>query len=113
MQQFTASGRPLRCWAVVNFTHTPQHVVTNFVTFLVQTLRGLGVDVVNAEPVYIDASRTQDPPSVREALKNAGREAHFQAKALSGGEAMNPDMFLCVMDRVDASFYDAIKRACA
>ena len=107
-QRFSASCKPLICWSVVNFTRQD---CGPFVKFLIQTLRGLGMNIVNDAPPMIVGN--PDPQSVRTTLEGAGKQAFAQAKAKLGAKAPPPQFFLCFMDRTDASLYEAIKRACA
>lgn len=89
--EFTASGRPLSAWAVINFTDAPGHVIKKTVTALVNKLRDLGVQVPNAQPQVYQGSR--DPYLVKQMMEQAGREAF-----IASGRKTKPQLFLCFMD---------------
>ncbi|KAN0062034.1 Protein argonaute [Thecaphora frezii] len=111
--KFVNSGQNLVVWAVINFTRQPRHQLQRFVGAQIAALSGLGVKVVNREPIFFDQPST-DPASIQPTLNDVGRQAYQAGKALAGPSGpILPQLFLCIMDRVDAPFYDEIKRAAA
>ncbi|SPO38920.1 related to argonaute protein [Pseudozyma flocculosa] len=111
--RFISGGDPLIVWAVVNFSRQPENLVKRFVGAQMGKLQELGVRVINTEPPYFEQAST-DPGQIMRTLNDAGRAAYAQGKQITkGGQAVLPQLFFCIMDRVDTPFYDEIKRASA
>ncbi len=106
--KFTKSGEPLASWAVLNFSRAPMGEVQNFIGVLVNTLIGLGINVVNRQPVMhqVRGGAPFDMAArVNGELKQAGRMVWEQS-----GKKRQPQLFVCMLDTTDATLYEAIKR---
>ncbi|PWN48211.1 Piwi-domain-containing protein [Violaceomyces palustris] len=110
--RFVQGGGPLITWAVINFSNAPQQIIQHYVDAQVQSLKSMGVKVVNTKPLYLQERR--DPALVFNAMNNAGRAAYTAAKTMVGNKRPPlPQLFLCIMDAQDATFYEEIKRCAA
>lgn len=101
----TPAATPIKTWAIVNFTRSPDQVVQQFAGLFTNHLKGLGLSVERA-PYYERGIPT--PERVKETLQVVGREAK---KAAGGASAPPPQLIICLVDG-DADLYGAIKRVC-
>lgn len=103
--KFVMPGRPLTCWAIINFTRTPDQVVQSFAQTLQRHLQTLGMAIT--KPAYY-ARANPDPMGCKQVFEEIGRAAK---KAAGGQAAPPPQLFVCLIDG-SADLYGAIKRAC-
>ena len=110
-KKFFKSGKPLTSWAVVSFDRFfDVKAMQGFVTYLVQTMKMFGTNVVNDKPPCFGPinpmNRASGNNPVYDALNQAARGAYEAGKRQGP-----PQLIIIVMSGRDTGLYEEIKRS--